>query len=67
MPKIREEVLEVRAVLRERAKEIHPDKVLFTVKELSEISGIPAQTIYSNKKKYPIYGRIPLDTFARMV
>ena len=67
MPKIRDETLDVRAVLKERAKELYPEKHFFTVRELSKISGIPAGTIYNNKTKYPIAGLTPLETFARYI
>ena len=67
MPKIRDNTLDVRAALREKAKELFPEKTLFSVKELSQLSGISAGTIYNNKKKYPFVGRIPLDTFARYI
>jgi len=67
MPKIKEIELDIREALNTKAQELYPDKTLFTVKELSEISGIPSNTIYNNKRKYPIYNVIPVNAFARMI
>ena len=67
MPKIVPNVLEFREVLKEKADKMYPDKTAFSIRELAKISGVPEKTIYNNKSKYPIHGKVSIFTFARML
>ena len=67
MPKITERTLEYRELLKEKADNLYPGKLAFSIREIAKISGVPEKTIYNNKTRYPIHGKVSVFEFARML